>query len=239
MNKEDMMLYDWICNPSNVIGLKYVPTIEPKYSDSEQRMFARIGDGFGLPMCVKSNLPGITPLVHNGHSVRQSHADMVSNAISSGTKTIFEIGINVYRKPLLSTTRAVLESKEDDCVYLGIDVNDKSGINDVSKNIHTMRIDSSLRRIIRTKMLELEMKTIDLLIIDGDHSIKLMINDWCFTEFLSPHGIVIIHDTNVHIGPRSVFNAIDEMSFNKELIGSEMTKGKFPDYGMGIARRLF
>lgn len=239
MNKEYVKLDTWERNPSNIIGLKYIPTIEPKYSDSEQRMFTRVHGGFGLPMCVHNNLPGNISLVHNGPSVRQSHVDMVSNAISSDTKTILEIGINVYQKPLLSTTRAVLNNKENDCVYLGVDVNDKSSINDVSKNIYTMKIDSSLRRTIRDKMLKLGMKTIDLLIIDGDHSIELMVNDWCFTEFLSPHGTVIMHDTNVHIGPRSVFDAIDETLFDKRLIGSEIKSGKFLDYGMGIARRLF
>ena len=234
-----MMLYDWIGKPSNIAGLKYVPTIEPKYSDSEQRMFSKVGNRITLPMCVHSNARGNIPLIHTGPSVRKSHIDMVSNSVSACTKTVLEIGINVYQKPLLSTTRAVLEKKEDDCIYLGIDVNNKSTINSPDKNIHTMMIDSSSRRIIRTKMLELGMKTIDLLIIDGDHSINLMVNDWCFSEFLSPFGVVIIHDTNVHIGPRSVFDAIDEMSFDKELIGSEMVSGKFPDYGMGMARRLF
>jgi len=239
MGKEGMMQNNWERNPSDVVGLKYIPTIKPEYLDDEQRMFVRVKDGFGLPMCIHNNLPGNTPLAHSGPSIRQSHVDMLSNAISSDTKTILEIGINVYKKPLLSTTRAILENKEDDCVYLGIDVNDKSSINDVSKNIHTMKIDSSLRKIIREKMLELGMKTIDLLMIDGDHSITLMVNDWCFTEFLSPRANVIIHDTNVHIGPRSVFDAIDETLFDKQLIGSEIKSGKFLDYGMGIARRLF
>ena len=155
------------------------------------------------------------------------------------TKNILEIGINVYQKPLLSTTRAILEEKHCDCVYLGVDINDKSTINSPTENIHTMIIDSQLRHQIREYMLALGMSTIDLLMIDGDHSIDMTINDWCFTEFLSPFGVVIMHDTNIHIGPKAVFDAIDETLFNKQLMSDKMIDGKFPDYGIGTARRLF
>ena len=236
---QDMMLYNWKCKLSNVVGLKYIPTIEPEYSDSEQRMFMLVKGVPTLPLCVQSNQDRYASIIHAGHSVRKSHVDMIRNAISSGTKSILEIGVNVYKKPLLSTTRAILDTKQDDCTYLGIDVNNKSSINREDKHIYTITIDSGERSKIRAKMIELGMLTIDLLLIDGDHSIDMTINDWCFVEFLSPNGIVIIHDTNIHIGPRSVFDAIDEMSFSKKLIGSEMKSGKFPDYGMGLVRRLF
>ena len=238
MNK-DMMLYNWKCLPSLVCGLRYVPTTEPEFSDCEQRMFIKSGKEIVMPLCIKNKSPNYSSLVHDGPSVRKSHVDMIKNAISSGTKSILEIGVNVYQKPLLSTTIAILDTKQNDCTYLGVDVNNKSSINRGDKHIHTITIDSSARNKIRAKMIELGMLTIDLLLIDGDHSINMTINDWCFVEFLSPNGIVIIHDTNVHIGPRSVFDAIDEMSFSKELISSEMKSGKFPDYGMGLARRLF
>jgi len=239
MDHNDPMLCSWKCKPSRVAGLRYVPTTEPEYSDDEQRIFMLKNGALSLPMCIHSNRDGYVTLINNGPSVRQSHADMVRDAVSVNTKNVLEIGVNVYQKPLLSTTRAVLATKQSDCTYLGIDVNDKSGIDCEDEHVHTMIIDSSRRSEIRAKMIELGMLTIDLLLIDGDHSISATINDWCFTEFLSPHGVVIIHDTNVHTGPRAVFDAIDEMSFQKRLIGSEMKSGKFPDYGMGLARRLF
>lgn len=239
MDHNNPMLFGWKCKPSRVAGLKYIPTTEPEYPDEDQRMFSLNGGKISLPLCIQSNQGGNEPLVTQGHSVRKSHTDMISTAISPSTKSILEIGVNVYQKPLLSTTRAILDTKEDYCTYLGIDVIDKSSIDCKDKNTHTMIIDSSKRSEIRARMIKLGMLTIDLLMIDGDHSIDITINDWCFTEFLSPNGIVVIHDTNIHIGPRSVFDAIDEMSFRKELIGSEMKSGKFPDYGMGLARRLF
>lgn len=239
MNNNDFMLHNWKCKPSIVAGLRYMPTIEPEFPDCDQRMFARIGKSIGLPLCKKNTIGGYVPLVQSGPSLRKSHVELIIDSISWRTMGILEIGIGVYKPPLLSTTRAILREKQNDCVYLGIDVNDKSTLDDTEKNICTMMIDSCLRSKIRQKMLELGMSTIDLLVIDGDHSIDMTINDWCFSEFLSPFGTVIIHDTNVHIGPRAVFDAIDETSFCKKLIGSEMKGGKFPDYGMGIVRRLF
>lgn len=239
MDQDNMMLYNWTCLPSRICGLRYIPTVEPKFSDCDQRMFAKIGTSIGLPLCIKNNTGGYSALVHSGPSVRKSHTTLITSIMSQKIMSILEIGINVYHPPLLSTTRAILQTKQADCIYLGIDVNDKSNIGDQKKRIHTMTIDSNSRNAIRRRMLELEMSTIDLLVIDGDHSVDMTINDWCFTEFLSPFGTVIIHDTNVHIGPKSVFDAIDATSFSKRLIGTEMKNGKFSDYGMGIARRLF
>lgn len=236
---EPDMLNNWICKPSNVCGLRYIPTIEPEYSDDDQRMFTRLDKGFGLPLCQKSNQGRNEPLVHTGQSVRKSHIDLIKESISPDTMSILEIGVNLYKKPLISTTTMILEEKDNTCVYLGVDINDKSYLNDPNKNIHTMLIDSICRHEIRKRLLELEVLTVDLLLIDGDHSISMTVNDWCFVEFLSPFGIVILHDTNIHIGPRSVFDAIDEISFEKFKIGTGMTSGKFTDYGIGIARRLF
>jgi len=232
-------LHDWKRRQSRTCGLRYEPTTEPEYSDSEQRIFMKISTGFAIPMCVKANVGQYTTMVHAGASVRQCHIDLIKDSITDQTRGILEIGINVYSKPLLSTTRAVLEQKHNDCVYLGLDVRDKSSINNTDKNVSTMVVDSKLRHTVRERMLELGMSTIDLLIIDGDHSIDMAINDWCFSEFLSPFGAVILHDTNVHTGPRALFDAIDELSFEKRLISGDMVKGMFPDYGIGIARRLF
>jgi hypothetical protein len=232
-------LNDWKCKQSKTCGLRYEPTTEPEYSDSEQRIFMKTHNGIALPMCVKANTAPYKTIIHKGPSVRQCHVNLIKDSITDETRTILEIGINVYTKPLLSTTRVILEQKHDDCVYLGIDVRNKSSIDDTDKNVNTMAIDSKMRHTIREKMLELGMSTIDLLMIDGDHSINMTINDWCFSEFLSSFGIVIIHDTNVHIGPRALFDAIDELSFEKRLVSGDMVKGMFPDYGIGIARRLF
>jgi hypothetical protein len=238
MSEKDMMR-NWKRKPSIIHGLKYCPTIEPEYSDKEQRMFTRVGEGFGLPMCIESNIEPNIPLVHNGPSVRKVHTDLIRSLVLPSTKNILEIGINVYQEPLLSTTRAILEEKHCNCVYLGVDINDNSAINNPAQNIYTITIDSKFRHRIREYMLKLGMSTIDLLMIDGDHSIEMTINDWCFTEFLSPFGTVIMRDTNIHIGPKAVFDAIDETLFNKQLVNDKMINEKFPDYGIGTARRLF
>lgn len=230
---------NWKEKPSVTSGLTYIPTTEPEYPDSQQRVFTRTEQGFGFPLSTEKLGPPNEQLVQPGHSVRPSHADLITESISPTTKTILEIGVNLYKGSLLSTTKCILKNKTDSCIYLGVDIMDKSYLDDANRNIHTMEISSLERNAIRKRMLELKMSTIDLLMIDGYHSIEMTINDWCFVEFLSPLGIVIIHDTNVHSGPRAVFDAIDKTSFDKKLISSEIKDGKFPDYGIGIARRLF
>lgn len=232
------MMYEWKQKPSTVNGLTYIPTTEPEYSDNDQRMFTRSGTKIGLPLCLESNKGGHMPLVQTGHSVRKSHLDLLRSAISINTMCILEIGVNHYPKPLTSTTTTIIETKQSNCIYLGIDIVDKSFIDNPSQNVHTLQISSNHRDKIRTKLLDLGAPTIDLLMIDGDHSINSTVNDWCFTEFLSESGVVIIHDTNVHIGPRSVFDAIDTTLFEKRRIGTEVVDGKFVDYGMCIIRRL-
>jgi len=233
---EEQIIEFWKQQPSNVYGLSYEPTTEPEYSNDDPRIFYMVGNAVCLPMY--NDVGKAVGLVHPGTSVRKSHLDLVASAISKTTTSILEIGVNRYGKSLFSTTTTILKNKASDCVYLGVDIQDKSYLNNPEKNIHTMLTNSKNRSQIRDKLLELGVEKIDFLMIDGDHSINYTVNDWCFTEFLSKSGVVVMHDTNVHIGPRAVFEAIDSKLFDKKRIGSEMVNGKFVDYGMCIARRL-
>jgi len=47
----------------------------------------------------------------------------------------------------------------------------------------------------------LDLDTIDFLFIDGWHSVNQRLADWRYVERLSPGGVVVMHDTNVHPGP--------------------------------------
>lgn len=228
----------WQKNPSNISGLTYIPTIEPEYCDSDQRRFVVRNGQLILPLCTERKQKEDVPLVTNGPSVRQSHVDLIKSVITDATMSILEIGVDQHPQLPVSTTKGILRKKTDKCTYLGIDVRKKPHLRNPKKNIHTMAINSTNRKHIREQMLAIGIDTIDLIVIDGNHSITMVVNDWCFTEFLSPRGIVIMHDTNVHIGPLSVFDAIDEKIFDKHKTGTDMKSGKFVDYGMGIARRL-
>jgi hypothetical protein len=132
------MLNTWKQKQSTTYGLRYDPTTEPEYSDSEQRIFVKTIRGIALPMCVESEEGHYETMIRKGPSVRQCHVDLIKNSITDETRNVLEIGVNVYTEPLLSTTRAVLRQKHNDCVYLGIDVRDKSVIDDVESNVNTM-----------------------------------------------------------------------------------------------------
>ncbi len=233
---EEQIEKSWKQKPSNINGLSYIPTIEPEYDDDDPRIFAMVNNVVGLPMYNK--IGNSSQLVPGGPSVKKSHIDLLSGEISPKTMCILEIGVNPYPTSHLSTTKAIFATKTDDCIYLGVDVNKKSHFNNPAKNIHTMQISSKHRDKIMDKLFSLGAQQIDLLMIDGDHSINYTVNDWCFTEFLSKSGVVIMHDTNVHIGPRALFDAIDTNQFDKKRIGTKIVNGRFPDYGMCVARRL-
>ena len=111
--------------------------------------------------------------------------------------TILEIG--VHRNGDESST-SVIHSKMGNSLYLGVDLDDKSYLE--SENIHTIRCDSSDYQMVSDKMSSIGMTSIDLLFIDGWHSINQVLRDWEYTKLLSHEGIVFFHDTTRHPGPK-------------------------------------
>jgi 23S rRNA U2552 (ribose-2'-O)-methylase RlmE/FtsJ len=147
------------------------------------------------------------------------------------TDGVVEIG--VARNQLGSFTYAMLNNKPDTVPYLGIDINDKSFLNDIDKNINTIQSDSFDQETVRNYMKEIGMEKISVLFIDGWHSVNAVINDWKYSDMLSENGIVIFHDTNYHPGPAVFLEYID-----KELFRVEKHFEGQNDYGVGIAYRI-
>jgi len=229
----------WERKSSNIYGLKYIPTTEPHFPDNEQTMFCLNKQEVIIAHYKKTTSHGNKSLVNtSGQSVKRSHMQLIHDSISSNTKSILEIGVNHRLSSIDSTTSTILKAKHVDCIYLGIDINDKTIIDNIDKNIHTMAISSHKREKILKRLLSLGVETIDLLMIDGYHSINMTVNDWCFTEHLSTSGIVIMHDTNVHVGPCAVFDAVDENIFSKQKLDTQFKNGKFINYGISLFRKL-
>jgi hypothetical protein len=113
-----------------------------------------------------------------------------------------------------------------------VDIEDKSHLTDAHARIYTLKMDSAERNRVFALMDELQLEHIDFLFIDGWHSVNQCLNDWQYVERLSPEGIVVMHDTNVHPGPVAVFEAIDEAIFQKV---KHCTEG--PDWGISVIRR--
>lgn len=120
-------------------------------------------------------------------------------SIKDKCKAILEIG--VHRNGTDSSTNVFLDNKNDDTFYFGVDLEDKSYLANEVKNVFTIMNDSSNLEEIMDFVRSKNVDSFDFIFIDGLHSINQVLKDWRFTDFLSSHGIVGLHDTNSHPGP--------------------------------------
>ena len=67
---------------------------------------------------------------------------------------------------------------------------------------------------VEKKMADIGMKDIDILMIDGDHSINSVYKDWYYARHLANEGLVVMHDTNAHPGPVMLLKSIDKKVFD-------------------------
>ena len=123
-------------------------------------------------------------------------------------KTFLEIG--VCRNGEYSSTHTILKNVPVGGVYLGVDIADKSYLNNHQAGIHTMKTSSSNYDIIVSKLKSLGVETLDFIFIDGWHSINQVLIDWEYTKILSDGGVVAFHDTTSHPGPNQFVNNLDK-----------------------------
>jgi len=195
------------------VGLKYRPSIEPERSDD--------ADFYG-----EFYRPVPREFSPANQEILRQNLLKVPNL-----RCIVEIG--VQRNPLPeSSTGILLQHKPAEATYIGVDIEDKSTLANPSSRVFTLKMNSSDRFRVFALMDQLKLAWIDFLFIDGWHSVKQCLADWKYVERLSPHGIVLLHDTNVHPGPVSLFEAIDERLFEKE---KYCTDG--PDWGIAVIMR--
>jgi len=219
------MLYDFIKpkKDESVPGLKYVPTAEPERSDDED------------------HVPWARSIGHGNAFSEDNKKILRSEMKKLKPKSILEIGVCKY-KYKASSSRILMEEKPKDCVYLGVDILDKSSLNKPNLNVHTIMCSSSERGQVEARFKELGVDKVDLIMIDGWHSINAVVNDWQFTEILSDGGVVLFHDTNVHTGPVAVLDAIDETIWDVKKFCLDKKKGKegkmiFADWGIAVAKK--
>jgi hypothetical protein len=196
-----------------IYGLKYRPSIEPGRDDNTD-----FYGEFYRPV---------------PREFSQADQDVLKQALLAmpNPRCIVEIG--VQRNPLPeSSTGILLRHKPAGCVFIGVDIEDKSHLTDTAAGIYTLKMDSANRAKVFALMDELKLAQIDFLFIDGWHSVNQCVADWQYVERLSPEGVVVMHDTNAHPGPVTVFEAIDERLFEKT---KHCTEG--PDWGISVIRR--
>lgn len=147
--------------------------------------------------------------------------------VRDNAKAILEIG--VARNQHLSHTHCFLGNKRDDTIYVGIDLDDKSFLNNPSKNIHTIKGSSSDVDKNMEFCKSVGVTQFDFIFIDGWHSINQCLIDWEYSKWLSDDGIIGFHDTTAHPGPRRMMDA-----FNRNKWVVEGNVCTINDYGIGF-----
>jgi hypothetical protein len=148
------------------------------------------------------------------------------NSCKNAPRTFVEIG--VCRNEDRSSTHTIHKFLPKDGIYLGIDINDKSFLDDPTRGIHTIKTSSSNFEEIVDKLKSLGVDTIDFLFIDGWHSINQVLVDWEYSRLLSPGGVIAFHDTTWHPGPNKFINNLDT---NKWVVFPNLCP---QDYGLGF-----
>ena len=183
--------------PTMLYGLKFFPSLEPHCSNDQDT------PNWGWP---DSNIE----VSDCNLAVVQS----VLNKLGNNCHSIMEIG--VHRNLERSITNILMTQKPVSCQYLGVDIDDKSYLDNHSQNIFTLQANSHDKVAVRQKLRQLGMKNLDLIMIDGWHSVHTCVNDWGYVDLLTDTGAVIVHDTNTHPGPVSLCSAVDENLFKIE-----------------------
>ncbi len=164
--------------------------------------------------------------------ISEANRQVVTNkfiSIRDYTQAVLEIGVCNNRER--SFAHCFLSNKKRHTIYIGIDLDDKSFLNNAENNIHTIKNDSSDYENNISLMHSFGVEQFDFIFIDGFHSINQCYKDWEYTNLLSDHGIVCFHDVNYHPGPYQFIRALDT---NKWVVEKDACPNR-DDYGIGFA----
>lgn len=155
---------------------------------------------------------------------------LLSLNLDSGV--IVEIGVS--RNKFENTSTYILTKyKKNNTIYLGIDIEDKSFLEEKFENTHTLISRSEDYTKVLEKFLELGITEIDFLFIDGWHSINQVIDELFWVQMVRPGGIIGYHDTNNHPGPSKIISL-----FKPELFEVERCCQSPLDWGISFVKKL-
>ena len=194
--------------PTDIWGLKYFPDISKIYdNDNENPIIDQ--DGKVFPEISDCNRDVVKTVIHS---------------FGGNLKSIMEIGVHRSESNGDDTfTSIFLKEKPQHCIYIGIDLGNKSFLDDKDNNIFTLECNSIEQDRVRNFLKKNNVDKLDILSIDGYHSVNMTVNDWKYADLLSDNGVVIIHDTNYHPGDVVMPYAVDENIFEitKHCLGSD------------------
>ncbi len=153
--------------------------------------------------------------------------------IKNNCKCILEIGVDCNGIPTeMTSSNIFIKNKNKDTFYFGVDLNDKSYLNNFDNNVYTIQQDSSdvlsVMNFIKSKGID----KIDFLFIDGWHSINQVMKEWEYTNWISDHGIIGFHDTSIHPGPHLFVKYLNKSKW--EVLENTCSDYR-NDWGIGFA----
>jgi hypothetical protein len=211
-----------IHKPTNIYGLKYEPSFELLYYNSL--------DGFSeYDRYVETQW--VYPLYHGPIDFTEDNKKVLEQELNRlHPCMIMEIGV-ARQNP--NSTQVLLDYANCNATtYIGIDLRNVQELHNPTKSYFIQENSHNLTGVCN-KLNEygIEGIDIDLLFIDGNHSINSVLQEWTnYVPMIERFGTIIFHDVNHHPGPREVFDAIDDNLFEKEKLCPN-------DYGIGIVRK--
>lgn len=190
------------------------------------------------------SIEGLNHIDHFGHNANApthwsdlNHQVLLATLQSiSDPRLVVEIGVDSPFSGTqlmdMSSTKTILDWKPAKCTYIGIDINDKSYLNDETKNIYTLQNSSVEVNKLYELMERLSLSDIDIMCIDGFHSINEVLWEWSYWSRMRSDGVMIFHDTNSHPGPIVVLDAVDPDIFTVQYHGEGLQ-----DWGIATVHR--
>jgi hypothetical protein len=151
------------------------------------------------------------------------------NSVKNQCTSILEIG--VCNNDENSLSHILINQKRSDAFYFGVDIKDKTFLDKHNENVYTIQSDSADIDKIMSFVNSKGVNHFDFIFIDGWHSVNHVLREWRFSEYLSSHGIVCLHDTNFHPGPRKFINAL-----NPERYLIDKTCTDYNDWGISFVK---
>lgn len=181
--------------PTLQLGMKWFPSLEPHVNNNQDTC------PFGFPP--------------NAEEISDCNHQVLMNAMQSlqPCSAILEIGVN--RNGDRSFTQLLQKHKPASCVYVGVDTQPREGVHVPESNCYFLQTNSHNQLEVRSYLQQLNVQELDLIMIDGWHSVNTAVNDWEYADMLRKGGVVVLHDTNAHPGPVALFDAVDPHVFEK------------------------
>jgi hypothetical protein len=153
--------------------------------------------------------------------------------VKDQTKVIVEIGVSrvTYNQTYDQTSTSIfLRHKNPETIYLGIDIDDKTFLQGLERNVFTLQSKSEYYERVKAKLDALRITQIDFLFVDGWHSINQVIDELWYVDFMKPGGVIGFHDTNYHPGPSRIIKNLNPNIFEVRQLCQQQD-----DWGIGFA----